>query len=125
MTHAVYTRLCESAEAVLAGGYSALIDATFATREQRRQLIALSTRLGVRIGMIHCRADLATLRARLADRHRAGTDASEADEAVLDWQLRRLEPIAVDEGIRVIELDTDHKDPVASAELAIRSHIFG
>jgi predicted kinase len=120
MTNAVYSRLCECAEAILLGGYSALIDATFSQRDERRRFAALAARLGVRIGIIHCRAEFPILKARLAERARARQDASEADARVLDWQMQRREPIAADEGMQVIEVDTSRPDLQLFSEAAIR-----
>ena len=124
MTEAVYTRLCECAAAILCGGHGALIDATFSRRAMRQRFVALAAQLGVRVGMIHCHAELPILRARLAERQRAHLDASEADARVLEWQLQRLEPVAADEGIQVIDLDTACGDAVERAETAIRNRLF-
>lgn len=124
ITDAVYVRLSACAEDALTGGYSVLIDATLLRRDARQQFVALAARLGVRLGMIHCRAEPQVLRARLAERLRRGTDASEADARVLDWQLQRLEPIAADEGIEVLEIDTDRADPAGFAETQIRRHFL-
>ena len=125
MTEAVYQRLSECAEAILAGNHSALIDATFSSRDKRRRFAALASRVGVRIGMIHCQAELPVLRARLAERQRAGQDLSEADSSVLDWQLQRREPVADNEGIEVIELDTTRPALAAVAEAAVRNRYCG
>ena len=119
MTDAVYARLRECAGAILSGGHSALIDATFSMRAMRQRFVTLAARLGIRVGMIQCKAALPILRARLAERRRAGQDASEADDRVLDWQLQRLEPVEPDEGIEVIEIDTTRPDLVAFAKLEI------
>jgi len=120
MNDAVYARLCECAEAILSGGHIALIDATFSRRATRRRFVALAARLGVRVAMIHCQAELPILRARLAERGRIGRDVSEADERVLDWQLQRFEPGEPDEGMEIIEVDTTRPDAVACAEAQIR-----
>jgi predicted kinase len=69
--------------------------------------------------MIHCRAELPILRARLAERRRAGLDTSEADDRVLDWQLQRYEPMESREGAEVIEIDTARPDLVAFAKAQI------
>ena len=119
MTDAAYQRLTECSETILTSGYSALIDATFLRRAERQGFVVLASRLGVRLGMIHCRAELPVLRVRLADRQRSGVDASEAEASVLDWQLQRVEPIEADEGIEVIEIDTSRPELIAFAEAEI------
>jgi predicted kinase len=109
----VYDRLAACAESILAGGYAALIDATFARREDRSHFIALAARLGVPLGIIHCRAEPPVLRARIARRRRLATDVSEADECVLEWQLNHFEPIAADEGAVIIDADTGRGEVVS------------
>ena len=47
--------------------------------------------------IVDCTADEATLRARIDARARRGDDPSEADPAVLDYQLRTRDPLAADE----------------------------
>ncbi len=115
MTDAVYARLVECAQAVLCGGHSAIIDATFLQRAVRQNFIALAVRLGVHIAMIHCGAELPILRARLAERLRGGSDASEADDSILDWQLQRYEPMDSREGAELIEINTARAGLVAFA----------
>ena len=47
--------------------------------------------------IVDCTAEEATLRARIDARSRRGDDPSEADAAVLDYQLRTRDPLAADE----------------------------
>jgi hypothetical protein len=42
----------------------------------------------------------------VTQRARQGRDASEADTAVLDWQLQRARPLQADENLPVLEVDT-------------------
>lgn len=103
---AVYDDLARSAEDVLAGGYSSIVDATFLRRAERARFAALAQRLGTPMHLLCCATPAAVLRARLLARGRAETDPSEADEAVLEWQTAHLEALSPDEGIDVIRVDT-------------------
>jgi uncharacterized protein len=103
-THA---RMRDAAHNVLRGGYHAILDATFLQREPRDQARALARELGVRCVILDCHAGAATLRARVLARTQRGGDASEADLAVLDDQLKRHEPLGADERGDLIEVDTE------------------
>jgi predicted kinase len=105
-TREVYARLETCAQDILAGGYGALVDATFARRADRARFRALAARLGVSLQLIHCHAAPAILRARIAERRRAAADASEADESVLSWQTGHFEAVGVEEALPLIDADT-------------------
>jgi uncharacterized protein len=110
----VYDHLAECAEDVIAGGYSAIVDAAFLLRAQRSRFVELARRLSVPVQVVVCEAPLAMLRKRVADRHTAGTDASEADLAVLEWQMKHQEPIQSAESLPVIKVSAnDPADPFA------------
>jgi predicted kinase len=102
----VYERLARCADDALAGGYSVIVDATFNRRADRERFRKLAIERGVDFRLIHCHAPKEVLEARIVERQRARADASEADLAVLAWQELHCEPIAADEGLRVIDADT-------------------
>ncbi len=103
---AVYDELARAAEDVLAGGYPAIVDAAFLRGAERAQFVALARRLGVRLTLVCCEAPLEILRARIAERLRTRRDASEADPAVLEWQIANREPLRPEEGIDSVEATT-------------------
>ena len=72
------------------------------------------TRLGVATCVVHCRAAPQILRARVAQRRERGTDASEADLAVLQWQETHVEPLLASEGLVAVEVDTTGSEPMPS-----------
>jgi aminoglycoside phosphotransferase family enzyme/predicted kinase len=109
-TQRVYEHLAAAAEDVIAGGYVALVDATFARRDDRGAFRRLARRLGVTACLIHCRAAHDVLVKRIIERHLQGEDASEADVAVLDWQKEHWEPVGADEQWTVIPADTRQVD---------------
>ncbi len=80
----VYAALYEEAAAALAAGMSAVVDATFLRPDEREAVAALAQRAGVAFTGLWLEAPPETLAARLAGRR---DDASDADRAVLDWQL--------------------------------------
>jgi aminoglycoside phosphotransferase family enzyme/predicted kinase len=102
----LYAHLAESAGDMLAAGWNVIIDATFGTRAERARLREVARRLAVPLQVIHCRAPVGILQRRLRQRAALGTDASEADATVLDWQLRHLEPLDAQEDLPVVEVDT-------------------
>lgn len=110
----VYEYLADCAEQVLGGGYPAIIDATFARREDRARFRNLAERLGVRLRVIYCRAAPEVLRARVAERQARGSDASEADLDVLRWQEAHAEPVMADEGLVALEVNTTDSEPAPS-----------
>lgn len=105
-----YARLATCAHDAVSGGYTAIVDATFARRIERRRFRELADRLGVELSVIHCHAPLEILRQRVSHRQLSGKDASEADPGVLEWQSDHAEPIRADEGFEVLEVDTAREE---------------
>jgi len=106
MSAAVYEQLAQASRAVIAGGFTVLVDASFGRRSDRARFGALARELGAGVTLVYVRAPLAVLRARVTARLRGGHDASEAGEAVLEQQLRDFEPPQSDEGLPLLELDS-------------------
>jgi aminoglycoside phosphotransferase family enzyme/predicted kinase len=109
-TKRVYEHLAAVAEDVLAGDYTAIVDATFARRDDRGIFRKLARRVGVTACLIHCRAAHDVLVKRIVERHLRGSDASEADVSVLDWQKEHWEPVLADEQWAVISAETADVD---------------
>jgi predicted kinase len=116
----IYAHLAQCAEGVLAGGYPAIVDATFLRRSQRALFVALARRMSVRLQVVHCDAPASLLRNRIEERYAAGGDASEADLAVLDWQLQQCEPIDSAEALDVVKVSASAPDPLRSARETLR-----
>ena len=96
-TQRTYERVVACADAVVQGGFAAIVDGAFLQRWQRDLFRELAAQRAVPFAIVDCVASATGLRARVAARARAGTDASEADLAVLDHQLRTAEPLSRDE----------------------------
>ncbi len=100
---AVYDRLADCAADTIAGGYSTIVDATFARPEDRLRFRALAASLGLTLCIVYCHAPQATLRRRIRDRSRRGRDPSEANLEVLHWQQGHFVPPAAQEGTVVLD----------------------
>ena len=87
-----------------------VVDAAALRRDERAALRAIATDEDARFALVECSAPEPVLRARIARRLQADRDASDADDAVLDLQLRVREPVAAQE--RALTLPTDC-DPAA------------
>ena len=108
---ATYDRLAALAEQILAGGFPALVDATFLKRDQRAQFRALAIKHSTPFAVFDIQAAEATLRQRIAQRAGAGADASEASEAVLERQLASQEPLTREEQAWSCSFDSEDATP--------------
>jgi uncharacterized protein len=106
----LYEELALAAEDVLSGGISVIVDATFLRRAQRSRFVELAASRGVAARLIQCEAPEPALRARIAQRGRAGRDASEADLKVLEWQMAHAEALAPEEELKTIRVHTTRPD---------------
>ncbi len=101
---ATYARLAELAAAILEAGFPVVVDATFLERERRQAFARLAAQQGVPFHILDLVAPRAVLEARIRDRHASGADASEADLAVLDRQLRTHQPFSAAERPHLLQL---------------------
>ncbi len=119
-TRTTYHRLRELARCIARSGRIAIVDATSLAHWQRELFRGLAAELGVAFAILDFRAPDATLRARVAARRAAGGDASEADLAVLDAQLRTAEALSEDELRHTLRVDTSVTLPAVAAGLERR-----
>ena len=124
-TEETYARLAALAREILGAGLVAIVDATFLVRAQRDRFRNLACELGVAFAIVDFTAREATLRARIAVRAARGTDASDADLAVLEHQLATQEPLFADERVFAVRYDAESaleaaRGPLAWAELRSR-----
>lgn len=92
-TKRTYEQLAMLAREIIEAGFTAIVDATFLKKEQREQFRELAFCLGVPFTILDFEVSEDILRDRIRQRAAAGTDASEADESVLDLQLKMAEPL--------------------------------
>jgi len=93
--------LLELADRLLGAGWSVIVDATFLKRADRASFRALAQRAGAAFSILAPEATVEQLRERILARQLQGQDASEATLDVLARQLRVIEPLAPEEGVRV------------------------
>src|SRR5690606_8803445 len=96
ITEQTYARLLDCATAALEGRCNVIVDATFLQAARRKPFHDLAKRLGSRFLIVSCRADRATLEARIAARAKAGREPSEATLEVLEHQLQTAEPLTAE-----------------------------
>jgi predicted kinase len=92
-TRRTFTRLADAARLALLAGYPVIVDAAFLRHAERAAFRALAASLQVPFAILDLRADARLLRQRVAARHAGGSDASEADLAVLERQFAFHEPL--------------------------------
>lgn len=109
-TEATYNRLAQLAEHILQAGFSAVLDATFLKGAQRLMMQNLAERLSVPFFILDFQASDEQLRERITRRLAVGADPSEANVAVLDYQIQNREPLSADEQAFVIPVDTEVAD---------------
>jgi len=100
----VYESLAEHAASLLSQGEHVIVDAACLKFRQREQLYAAAHALGASVQLLYFTAPRDELQSRIASRSARGGDPSEADAAVLAWQVENFEVPSADEP--VIELDT-------------------
>jgi len=119
-TAATYRKMCDGVRAAIKGGFTAIADATFLSRERREEFRDLANELGAALVILDITAPVDVLRKRVAARAAAGQDVSEADPSILEQQLNQRDTLEVDEAGQVIEVDTN--SPVDFKVLAQRIH---
>lgn len=108
-TERTYAGLAEMARRVIAAGYPVVVDAAFLTRRHRDALRELAGEMGIPFAIASCTAPESLLRERLARRASERDGPSEAGPSVLDLQLRTQEPLAEDERLCTVSIDTAGK----------------
>jgi len=103
----VHERLLQCADALLAGGFTTIVDATFIHRGHRQAFAQLAARSGAPVRIVRCEAPAYILKARIEERASRGTDPSDADLSVLQWQLAHDEPFDSDEAGIVLRLSSE------------------
>jgi aminoglycoside phosphotransferase family enzyme/predicted kinase len=106
-TEQTYGTLARHCETGLRAGFNMIADATFLEREWRRRFLDLALMLGAKPSILECSAPLETLQARIRQRTTEGLDESEADLAVLEFQLAHLDPLDDEECLLVVQDSRD------------------
>ncbi|MGY4829119.1 bifunctional aminoglycoside phosphotransferase/ATP-binding protein [Sphaerotilaceae bacterium SBD11-9] len=117
-TQDTFDRLRDLARQALLAGYPVIVDAAFLQRSERETFHRLADELRLPFTVIHCMADMPTLRERVTRRAAEGVDSSEATAEVLDRQLRDQEPPDSAEQAWTLRVDTGQ--PVDAAAVLAR-----
>ncbi len=119
-SHRTYAHLMDCAENCLKGRENVIVDAAFLRGEDRRLFRDLAAREGAGFVILACSAPPVVMRLRIDERRTARADPSDADIAVLDAQMRQIEPFAADEAPYKFSIDTTHPQVVEKALDAVR-----
>ena len=100
-----HQRLPACVEAILAAGFSVVVDATFLKSSHRAVMAALARRWRVPLAILSCRVSPELARRRMDQREHQGGDPSEADGAILERQLENQDLFLDHERSRVVGID--------------------
>jgi aminoglycoside phosphotransferase family enzyme/predicted kinase len=103
-TQKTYKRLHELAGWILDAGYSVIVDAAFLDIDQRQPFQELAASRQIPFRILDCIASPDTLRQRIIDRPKS---VSDADSAILEYQLRNYQPLTDAEKPFTIEIDME------------------
>jgi aminoglycoside phosphotransferase family enzyme len=92
-TRDVYNRIHAIGATILRAGHDVILDASYLSFTERQQAREAAANCGAGIVILDAQAPVAVLRDRIQERAGSRTDASEADLAVLDYQLENAEPL--------------------------------
>ena len=120
MTHATYDRLLDLASAMLKAGYPVVVDATFLSVAQRQPFIRLAHEGQFPLVILDVWAPQEVLAQRIETRAKQRKDASDATVEVMERQKFTEEPLAEDEQLYAIRIDsTDLKSVQSTIKDAI------
>ena len=104
-----YEYLYTSAENILKAGWNVIVDATFLKKSQRTKFLQLAEKLSTEFIVLSFSVPESELRKRIIARDKARNDASEANLAVLEQQLRSQQ-VLTDEEMKYCLSITDNSD---------------
>lgn len=102
---AVYERLNDTARRLLSSGHSVILDAAFLKQAERAAAKKVASACHSPVVIVDVTAPESVLRNRLVERAASRGDVSEADEKILDYQLRTAEQLGAAEEDIVIDCD--------------------
>ena len=118
-----YERMFERAQALLADGRSAVLDATFLNPRWRERAKDLSARTGSDLLLIECQCPPEVARERLTRRARELLEPSEADWAIYQEQRHRYGESFGDLELPLLTLQTDQSSAMILDEVLSRLHL--
>jgi aminoglycoside phosphotransferase family enzyme/gluconate kinase len=118
----IYDRLAGLAQSILEAGHNVIVDASFLDRAERNRFRDLAGKAGSDFSIVSVSAADEELHRRLERRQRDRADPSEADVAVLCYQLEHADEFDIDECGYVIDVATDEPvdiDGLVSGKLSL------
>jgi predicted kinase len=106
-THKTYEHLLLCADGLLQADFSVLVDATFLKMEMRNRFRKLADSHGCKFVVLDFYASESELQQRINHRIRQGSDASDADVAILANQITHHDPLRQLEMEDVIKVNTE------------------
>lgn len=102
-----YDHLAELSQLILSAGYSVIVDATFLDKNKRDQFRKLAVELSIPFHILDFTASVSTLEKRILKRNLIGKDASDADLAVLTYQLENADQLSEEEVQNTLVINTE------------------
>jgi aminoglycoside phosphotransferase family enzyme/gluconate kinase len=118
----IYEQLAGLARIILEAGHNVIVDASFLDRAERRRFRDLAVKVDSNFSIVSVSAAREELHRRLERRQRDRADPSEADVAVLRYQLEHEDALGADERDYVIDVATDEPvdiDGLVSGKLSL------
>ncbi|WP_415883338.1 AAA family ATPase [Neptuniibacter sp. QD72_48] len=121
-----FNHLFDTSAELLRNGYSVIVDATCLRQRTRQNYIELAEKLGIPIRIISCECEQKLIEARLKRRSNEGSDASDADIAVMLEQQQLAQPLTEEEQALTLSIDTDDDEAIVRLleQLRIQEVIF-
>ena len=120
-SHRTYSRVADCAEYCLSAGLNVIVDAAFLEAADREIFRTLARHMGAGFLIVSCQADSISLAAHILERSARRDDTSDATLAVLDKQLREIQPFEASEQECVIPIEVTEPDAVQRVADAIRA----
>jgi len=103
----IYSALAIAAATSLQAGQHVIADASFLNEQDRRRFHELAKKMDADFVIVDVRAETEELLRRVRRRKGIATDASEADESVLQYQFNNVQPLSTEELERTVTVTTD------------------
>lgn len=96
VTQQVYARLLDISQGVIESDYPVIVDAAFLDHNEREAFLSFASDRSLPLVIVHCESSASVLFERVQERFANNKDASEANEAVVQYQLDTYQPLASD-----------------------------
>ena len=106
-THRTYEHLRKLTADIITAGWPVIVDAACLMAWQRELFRALAADMSVPFFLFDVRASRSAMESRIRSRKQSGADASDADRRILDRQLCGSDPLAPEERMHTVFIDTE------------------